>query len=178
MGSPDTPSPGLGQRHLEVTAVSATDREKLACARGGRRLVLATGALLALDLVGGLLSVANGLNTVSGAWGPTATLAAPVPMMAGQALLAAAAARWPDRRGAAAAGLLAAVSVVSGISGFLDGQFAKQGLSAPMIGFQCLLVAATLTVSGLAVARLLQITRPSAMWSTSRPADGRAESLR
>jgi hypothetical protein len=47
-----------------------------------------------------------------------------------------------------------------------------------MIGFQCLLVAATLTVSGLAVARLLQITRPSAMWCTSRPADGSAVSLR
>jgi hypothetical protein len=42
--------------------VSATDREKLSCTRGGRRLVLATGALLALDLVGGLLSVANGLS--------------------------------------------------------------------------------------------------------------------
>jgi hypothetical protein len=113
MGSPDTPSPGLGQRDLEVTAVSATDREKLACARGGRRLVLATGALLALDLVGGLLSVANGLNTVSGAWGPTATLAAPVPMMAGQALLATAAARWPDRRGAAAAGPGGGMGVVA-----------------------------------------------------------------
>jgi hypothetical protein len=45
MASPDSPSSGLGQRDLEVTAVSATDWEKHACACGGRRLVLATGAL-------------------------------------------------------------------------------------------------------------------------------------
>jgi hypothetical protein len=76
-------------------------------------------------------------------------------MMAGQALLALAATRWPDRRGATAAGLLATASLISGISGFFDGQFARPDLPAPLIGFQCLLVAATLTVSGLAIAHLL-----------------------
>jgi hypothetical protein len=55
--------------------------------------------LLALDLVGGLLAVANELNTPAEAWGSKATLAAPTPIMIPQALLAGAAAHWNDRRG-------------------------------------------------------------------------------
>jgi hypothetical protein len=128
-------------------------------ARGGRQLMLGVGALLALGFAGGLLAIANDVNTPAQAWSSQATLAAPAPMMAAQAVLAGAAAWWPDRRGAAAAGLLALACVVSGISGFFDGQLGKQGLPAPLLAFQALLVAATLGVSGLATARAVQLTR-------------------
>lgn len=122
-------------------------------------LLVSVGALLALDVVGGLVSIAAGLHTVASAWGSTATLAAPVPMMVAQALLALAARRWPDRRGAVAAGLLAAASVVNGVSGFFDGQFAKPGLAAPLVGFQVVLVIATLGVAALAGHRALRLFR-------------------
>lgn len=89
-----------------------------------------------------------------------------------QALLALAARRWPDRRGAVAAGLLAAASVVSGISGFLDGQFAKPGLAAPLVGFQVVLVIATLGVAALAGHRALRLFRRFATTARGAPADG------
>jgi hypothetical protein len=127
--------------------------------RDGRRLLLAVASLLGIDVVGGLLSIASGVNTAADAWGSRATLAAPIPMMAGQALLAIASARWPDRRGAVAAGLLAVACGISGISGFFDGQLGKEGLSAPLVGFQWLLVVATLGVGGLAAARSIRLAR-------------------
>jgi hypothetical protein len=48
--------------------------------------------------------------------------------------------------------------VVSGISGFFDGQLGKPGLQ-PRCAFQWLLVAATLGISGLATARVVQLIR-------------------
>jgi hypothetical protein len=74
-------------------------------------------------------------------------------MIGAQALLATAAVRWPDRRGSAAAGGLAAACLISGISGFFDGQLGRTGLAPPLVAFQWTLVATTLAVGGLAVDR-------------------------
>src|SRR3712207_4339410 len=65
----------------------------------GRGLPRATAGLLALALVGGGLAVASGWNTPAEAWSGAAVLAAPLPMMAAQAVLALTAARRSDRRG-------------------------------------------------------------------------------
>ena len=126
----------------------------------GTRLGWGVGALLALDVLGGVLAIAADVNTPATAWSSKATLAAPLPMMAAQALLAVATIKWTDRKGAVAAGALAAACLVSGISGFFDGQLAKPGLGPWLVGFQWILVAATVGVGGLAVHRLLRITRP------------------
>lgn len=127
-------------------------------ARGdGRGLLVGVAGLLALDLIGGGLAVVVGVNTPAEAWTGDAVLAAPLPMMATQAVLAVAAVRWRDRRAAVAAGLLAVACGVSAVSGFFDGQLGKEGLSRQLVGFQLLLVTATLGVAALAVARVRRV---------------------
>jgi hypothetical protein len=59
----------------------------------GRRLLVATVILIGVDVIGGLLAVASDVNTWGEAWGSKALLAAPLPMMAAQLLLAWLAAR-------------------------------------------------------------------------------------
>ena len=120
---------------------------------GARALGLATAGLLAVDGLGGGLAVVTGWNAPADAWGSRAVAAAPIPMMAGQVALAAAAVRWPGRRGAVAAGLLAGACGLSALSGFFDGQFGRQGLPRVLRGVQVLLVASTLGVGALAVVR-------------------------
>ncbi|MGY1682342.1 hypothetical protein [Geodermatophilus sp. SYSU D01176] len=119
----------------------------------GRALGTATAGLLVIDGLGGSLAVALGHNAPADAWSGRAVAAAPVPMMAAQAALTAGAVRWPDRRGAVAAGLLAGACVVSALSGFFDGQFGKPGLPRTLVCVQVLLVAGTLGVGALAAAR-------------------------
>ena len=118
----------------------------------GRALRTGVAGLWALDLLGGGLAVATGWNTAEQAWGGDAVLAAPLPMMTAQAALAVAAAR-DDRRGTVAAGLLAGACLVSSVSGFFDGQFARHGLPRPLVAFQVTLVTATLAVGTLAAVR-------------------------
>jgi hypothetical protein len=142
----------MGRNHHRAGSGERTDAS-------GRALMIGVGGLLALDLVGGLLAVANKLNTPAEAWSSKATLAAPAPMMIPQALLAGAAAHWNGRRGAAAAGLLAVACLVSGTSGFFDGQLGRKDLRPALFGFQVVLIAGTLTVGGLAAARLLRLVR-------------------
>ena len=131
-----------------------------------RRLVIGVVVLLLVDLVGGLLAIANDVNTPGEAWSGKATLAAPVPMMIAQAVLAGVAARWRATPATVAAGLLALACLVSGISGFFDGQLGKDGLAGWLVGFQVLLVTTTLVVGALAVHRTVRLLRTREM-STS-----------
>jgi len=128
------------------------------CDAGALRTGVA--GLLALDLVGGGLAVATGWNTATRAWSGDAVLAAPLPMMAAQTGLAVAAGR-DGRSGAVAAGLLAGACLVSAVSGFFDGQFARHGLPGPLVAFQVTLVTATLAVGALAVGRLRHLVEPA-----------------
>ena len=122
-----------------------------------RLLVVGVCVLLLVDCVGGLLAIANDVNTAGEAWSSKATLAAPWPMMIAQAVLAGVAVRtrgWPAVLGA---GLLALACLVSGISGFFDGQLGKDGLAGGLVAFQVLLVLTTVVVGGLAVFRVLRL---------------------
>jgi hypothetical protein len=130
-----------------------------------RRLALAIGALVATDLVGGVLAVLSGVNTWSEAWGPTALLAAPAPMVIGQLLLTLVAAgafrRVPTRWAAAAAALLALACLVSVASGFFDGGLGNRELTAALVAYQVLLLAVTTAVGLLAAWRsVLLLRRP------------------
>jgi len=148
-------------RHA-LESPAATDRT-------GRALGLATAGLLLLDGVGGSLAVVSRWNTPAEAWGGRAVAAAPAPMMAAQATFAAGAVCWPDRRGVAAAGLLATVCVVSVLSGFFDGQVGKPGLPRHLLGVQFLLVGATAGVGALAAVRARRLLRAGGVRSgTSR----------
>ena len=100
------------------------------------------------------MAVATGCNTLREAWSGAAVLAAPLPMMAAQLGLAAAADRWPDRRGTVAAGLLGAACLVSAVSGFLDGQLGRADLPRHLVAFQVVLVGSTAGVGALALRRV------------------------
>ncbi|MCC6496333.1 MAG: hypothetical protein IT193_08750 [Propionibacteriaceae bacterium] len=128
--------------------MSATDRS-----RGARGLLPAALAGLVLtDVAGGLLDVAAGRSRLADAWGSRATLCAPWPMIAFQAVLTGVATRSTAVPGRVAAGLLALGCGVSVASGFFDGQLARRDLSATEIGFQVFLLGATGVLGGLATA--------------------------
>ena len=138
----------------------------------GRALGTATAGLLAIDGLGGSLAVALGANTPAEAWLARAVAGAPVPMMAAQVALAATAVRWPDRRGAVAAGLLVGACVISGVSGFFDGQFGKPGLPRALVGVQVLLVVSTLGVGAVAAARARYLLGSGSADGAAQPGRG------
>lgn len=127
--------------------------------RLSRRLGIAVAALVATDLVGGVLSVLSGVNTWTEAWGSKALLAAPVPMILVQVLLTAVATLAVGRRAAVAAGLLAVACLVSVVSGFFDGGIGNDALSPTLSGYQMLLLAVTATVGVLAARRSVEALR-------------------
>ena len=124
-----------------------------------RPLVISVAALVATDLVGGLLAVAAGVNDWGEAWGSAALLAAPLPMIGAQLLLTWLAVRRASRGAAIAAGLLAAACFVSVISGFFDGGLANDELTPGLVAYQALLLLVTAAVGGLATLRLREVLR-------------------
>jgi hypothetical protein len=136
-----------------------------------RSLVGIVGLLLVTDLVGGLLAVASDVNTWGEAWGGTALLAAPLPMIAVQVLLTWAAVRGRGRGAAAAAGLLAAACLVSVASGFFDGGLGNDALSTGLAAYQVLLLTVTGAVGVVALVRIRELVgqKPNrTRWASSQ----------
>ena len=131
-----------------------------------RHLVTALAVVLLADLVGGLLSVAAGVNSWAGAWGSTALLAAPVPMIVAQAVLTWVAVTRGPRATVVACVLLALACFLSVVSGFFDGGLGNDALTPALSAYQAFLLVATGVLGVAAVRRALaQRTRTSA----SRP---------
>ena len=124
-----------------------------------RLLALAMGALLVVDLVGGLWAGLSDVNTWADAWGGHALLAAPAPMVAAQVLMTWMAVRGRRRRAAIPAGLLALACLVSVASGFFDGGLGNAALQPGMAAFQVVLLAVTGVVGVLAAVRAGQLVR-------------------
>jgi hypothetical protein len=124
-----------------------------------RLLTLAMGALLVVDLVGGLWAAISGVNTWADAWGGHALLAAPAPMVAAQVLMTWAAVRGRRRRAAIPASLLALACLVSVASGFFDGGLGNAALQPGMAAYQAFLLAVTGVVGVLAALRAVQLVR-------------------
>lgn len=120
-------------------------------------LTAAMGALLVVDLVGGLWAALSGVNSWGDAWGGHALLAAPLPMIAGQVVTTWLSVRGRSRRAAVPAGLLAAACLVSLASGFFDGGLGNTSLEPGMAAFQVFLLAVTGTVGALAAIRAFQL---------------------
>ena len=126
----------------------------------GRRLLVATVILAAIDAVGGLLAVASDVNTWGEAWGSQALLAAPLPMVAAQLVLAWLAARNARPPvGVVAAVVLALACLVSAISGFFDGGLANEELSGGLVVWQVFLLTVTAVVGFLAIDRASRLRR-------------------
>jgi hypothetical protein len=124
-----------------------------------RLLALAMGALLLVDLVGGLWAALSGVNAWADAWGGHALLAAPAPMIAAQVLMTWMAVRGRRRRAAIPAGLLALACLVSVASGFFDGGLGNAALEPGMAAYQVFLLAVTAVVGVLAAVRAVQLVR-------------------
>jgi hypothetical protein len=126
----------------------------------GRPVLLGTVALIVIDVVGGVLAVSSGVNTWGEAWGSRALLAAPLPMMVAQLLLAWVAARnLRPPVGLVAAIVLALACLVSAISGFFDGGLANDELSGGLVAWQVFLLTATAVVGILAILRARELRR-------------------
>ncbi len=123
-------------------------------------LPAALGAVIAADVVGGVLDIAAGRSTPADAWGSGATLCAPWPMIAFQVVTVGVALRSRRLPGRIAAGLLAAACAVSVASGFFDGQFARSDLAPAEVGFQVLLLGLTGVLGGVATAVVLSRSLP------------------
>jgi hypothetical protein len=115
----------------------------LRTAWGPRLLGPALLIVLATDLVGGLLDVVAGRSSLTAAWGSSATLCAPWPMIAFQIGAFLLIRRGPSTLRWVAAGLLMLACVVSVLSGFFDGQLGRADLGAGERGFQVWLLVAT-----------------------------------
>ena len=124
-----------------------------------RLLALAMGALLVVDLVGGVWAALSGVNTWADAWGGHALLAAPAPMIAAQVLMTWMAVRGRRRRAAIPAGLLALACLVSVASGFFDGGLGNAALEPGMAAYQVFLLTVTGVVGVLAAVRAVQLVR-------------------
>ena len=130
--------------------------------RTATRLVAAQLALLGVDVLGGVVAVASGVNTWGEAWSSTALLAAPLPMMAAQSVLTVLAVSTRRRWGAIPAGLLALACFVSIASGFFDGGLGNARLTGWLTACQVVLLGATAAVGVCAVLRGRdQLRRPT-----------------
>ena len=142
-----------------MTTVTTTPEATTTALSVPRLLALAMGALLVVDLVGGLWAALSGVNTWADAWGGHALLAAPAPMIAAQVLMTWMAVRGRRRRAAIPAGLLALACLVSVASGFFDGGLGNAALEPGMAAYQVFLLAVTGVVGVLAAVRAVQLVR-------------------
>jgi hypothetical protein len=142
-----------------MTTAATTPEAATTASSVPRLLALAMGALLVVDLVGGLWAALSGVNTWADAWGGHALLAAPAPMIAAQVLLTWMAVRGRRRRAAIPAGLLALACLVSVASGFFDGGLGNAALEPGMAAYQVCLLAVTGVVGMLAAVRAVQLVR-------------------
>ena len=142
-----------------MSTATATPEAATTASSVPRLLTLAMGALLVVDLVGGLWAALSDVNTWPDAWGGHALLAAPAPMVAAQVLMTWMAVRGRRRRAAIPAGLLALACVVSVASGFFDGGLGNAALEPGMAAYQAFLLAVTGVVGVLAAVRTVQLVR-------------------
>jgi len=142
-----------------MTTVTTTPEATTTALSVPRLLALAMGALLVVDLVGGVWAARSGVNTWPDAWGGHALLAAPAPMIAAQVLMTWMAVRGRRRRAAIPAGLLALACLVSVASGFFDGGLGNAALEPGMAAYQVFLLTVTGVVGVLAAVRAVQLVR-------------------
>ena len=123
-----------------------------------RAVLLAVLVVTAVSLVGAVISVRAGLSsTYLDAVGPEGYLSVPLPMTAFQVLTAIAAGSGRRSVALSGAGLLALAVTIAVVSGFFDGGYADDRLSAAQRGYQMLLVVTLVVVAVLAALRFRRV---------------------
>ncbi len=120
--------------------------------------------LFVCDAIGGFIAVASGAETWGTAWGFDTHSTVPLPMGAGQLLLAWVAARdEPPRVSFVAAVLLSLVCLMSALFGLFDGDLtgnvASDGFLSWAFAWGVVLLCVTATVGVLAFVRARQLRR-------------------
>jgi hypothetical protein len=116
--------------------------------------------LAAISVAGAVVSVRGDLSpSLLDAMGPDGHLSIPLPMLAVQVVLAVAAGSRHRRVALAGSGLLAAALLVSAVSGFFDGGYSDDRLTAFERACQVTLVVALATVGVVAAVRFWRVLR-------------------
>ncbi|GGM35470.1 hypothetical protein ACFFX1_52340 [Dactylosporangium sucinum] len=136
-----------------------------------RSVLYGVVALAVISLLGGVISVASGLSpSLLDAMGPTGRLSIPIPMIAGQLVLALCAGARRRALALIGSGLVAAALFTGVISGFFDGGYADERLSAGQRAYQVLLVGTLVLVGMLAAVRFVRALRSPASTEVGRQA--------
>ena len=116
--------------------------------------------LAVLSVVGAGLSVAGDLSpSWPHAMGPTGRLSIPWPMMLFQLMMAVAAGSARRPLALVGSGAITLALLTGVVSGFFDGGYGDERMSALEKGYQLLFVASLLAVAALAARRFLQVLR-------------------
>jgi hypothetical protein len=119
--------------------------------------------LAALSVTGALISVASDLSpSLLDAMGPTGRLSIPLPMTVAQIALAFAAGSRRPPVALLGSGLVAVALLAGVVSGFFDGGYGDDRLTAVERGYQVGFVGALLVVGVVAAARFGQVLRAAA----------------
>ena len=117
-------------------------------------------AVAALSVGGAFISVAGDLSpNLLDAMGPDGRLSIPLPMMVAQVLLAIAAGSTRRPVALIGSGLLAAALLAGVVSGFFDGGYADDRLTAFEQAYQVTFVGALAMVAVVAATRFCQVLR-------------------
>ena len=136
--------------------------ERRAEAAPSRAVLYGVLTLAAISVAGAVISVAGDLNpTLLDAMGPDGHLSIPLPMIVVQVALAVAAGSRRRRLALIGSGLLAAALSVSVVSGFFDGGYSDDRLSAFERACQVTLVAALTIVAVVSAVRFWRVLRSS-----------------
>ncbi len=130
----------------------------------GRALILSVLVLVVCDVIGGFLAVASGVNTWDEPWGFNTDFTVPLPVGAGQLVLAwLAAGNVRPPVGRIAAVLLSAFCMISLVFGLFGGDLINNVASAGLISWGVVwgvvLLSVTAAVGLLAAARARQLYR-------------------
>ena len=138
----------------------ATRQPRVTTVAPSRSVLYGILAVAALSVGGAVISVAGDLSpSLLDAMGPEGRLSIPLPMMVAQVLLAIAAGSTRRLVALIGSGLLAAALLAGVISGFFDGGYADDRLTAFERAYQVAFVGALAVVGVMAARRFWQVLR-------------------
>jgi hypothetical protein len=138
----------------------ASQEPRVVAVAPSRAVLYGILAVAALSVGGAVISVAGELSpNLLDAMGPDGRLSIPLPMMAAQVLLATAAGSTRRRVALIGSGLIAAALLAGLVSGFFDGGYADDRLTAFERVYQVTFVGALAVVGVVAAARFWRVLR-------------------
>jgi hypothetical protein len=138
----------------------ASQKPRVVAVTPSRAVLYGILAVAALSVGGAVISVAGDLSpSLLDAMGPHGRLSIPLPMMVAQVVLAFAAGSTRRPVALIGSGLLAAALLAGVVSGFFDGGYADDRLTAFERAYQVTFVGALAVVAVVAAARFWRVLR-------------------